>query len=77
MSRREVLQEGNWLIKTKQVKSIEEEKYLNLWNNFYFFQVNDAGNGNYRCEKCSKEFPNFKWRVLIHVSKVIFYVKCR
>ena len=25
----------------------------------------DQGNGMFRCEKCSKEFPNYKWRMIL------------
>lgn len=28
----------------------------------------DQGNGMYRCEKCSKEFPNYKWRMILSAN---------
>lgn len=28
----------------------------------------DQGNGMFRCEKCSKEFPNFKWRMILSAN---------
>ena len=28
----------------------------------------DQGNGMWRCEKCSREFPNYKWRMILQVS---------
>lgn len=31
-------------------------------------KVIDLENGQYRCEKCNREFPNFKYRLLAHVS---------
>lgn len=31
-------------------------------------KVIDQHNGLYRCEKCNKEFPNFKYRLLLSVS---------
>jgi hypothetical protein len=36
---------------------------LLLW-----LQVIDQNNGMYRCEKCSREYPNFKYRLLLSVS---------
>lgn len=31
-------------------------------------KVVDQQNGMYRCEKCDKEFPNFKYRLILSVS---------
>lgn len=31
-------------------------------------KVVDQGNGMYRCEKCNKEFPNYKWRMILSVN---------
>lgn len=31
-------------------------------------KVIDQQNGLYRCEKCNREFPNFKYRLLLSVS---------
>ncbi|KAL8562549.1 hypothetical protein ACOMHN_045814 [Nucella lapillus] len=31
-------------------------------------KVVDQGNGLYRCEKCSREFPNFKWRMILQTT---------
>lgn len=28
----------------------------------------DMGNGLFRCEKCSKEFPNYKWRMILQAN---------
>ena len=28
-------------------------------------KVVDLGNGQYRCEKCNREFPNHKWRMIL------------
>lgn len=28
----------------------------------------DQGNGMFRCEKCSREFPNFKWRMILSAN---------
>ena len=28
----------------------------------------DQGNGMFRCEKCSKEFPNYKWRMILSAN---------
>jgi len=28
----------------------------------------DQGNGQYRCEKCNKEFPNYKWRMILNAN---------
>lgn len=28
-------------------------------------KVIDLGNGHYRCEKCNREFPNHKWRMIL------------
>ncbi|VDP15091.1 unnamed protein product [Soboliphyme baturini] len=30
-------------------------------------KVYDENNGMYRCEKCNKHYPNFKWRMLLSV----------
>ena len=30
-------------------------------------KVIDQNDGTYRCEKCSKSFPNFKWRMILNV----------
>ena len=27
----------------------------------------DQGNGLWRCEKCNREFPNYKWRMILQV----------
>lgn len=35
-------------------------------------KVTDQHNGLYRCEKCNKEFPNFKYRLLLSVSAAAF-----
>ena len=32
-------------------------------------KVVDQQNGMYRCEKCDKEFPNFKYRLILSVSQ--------
>lgn len=32
-------------------------------------KVIDQQNGLYRCEKCDREFPNFKYRMMLLVSK--------
>ena len=31
-------------------------------------KVVDMENGMYRCEKCNREYPNFKYRLLVQVS---------
>lgn len=31
-------------------------------------KVVDLGNGLYRCEKCAKENPNFKWRMILSAN---------
>ncbi len=31
-------------------------------------KVMDTGSGLYRCEKCNKEYPEFKWRLILSVS---------
>lgn len=31
-------------------------------------KVIDQHNGMFRCEKCDKEFPNFKYRLILSVS---------
>lgn len=37
-------------------------------------KVVDMKNGMYRCEKCNREFPNFKYRLLANVNTfIIFY----
>lgn len=36
-------------------------------------KVMDLGNGLYRCEKCARETPNFKWRLLLMVRLVLSY----
>ncbi|KAH9504580.1 60S acidic ribosomal protein P1 [Bulinus truncatus] len=28
----------------------------------------DQGNGLYRCEKCNREFPNYKWRMILNAN---------
>ena len=28
----------------------------------------DLANGQFRCEKCSQETPNYKWRMILSVS---------
>ncbi|XP_005109695.1 replication protein A 70 kDa DNA-binding subunit [Aplysia californica] len=28
----------------------------------------DQGNGLYRCEKCNREFPNYKWRMILQAN---------
>jgi len=30
-------------------------------------KVVDENNGTYRCEKCNKTYPNFKWSYMISV----------
>lgn len=30
-------------------------------------KVIDQNDGTYRCEKCSKNYPNFKWRMILNV----------
>ena len=30
-------------------------------------KVIDQGNGLHRCEKCQKDFPNTKWRMILQV----------
>ncbi|XP_060067506.1 replication protein A 70 kDa DNA-binding subunit-like [Ylistrum balloti] len=32
----------------------------------------DQGNGMFRCEKCSREFPNFKWRMILSANLADF-----
>lgn len=34
-------------------------------------KVVDQQNGLFRCEKCDKEFPNFKYRMILSVSESI------
>lgn len=37
-------------------------------------KVVDQNNGEYRCEKCNRSYPNFNWRMILSVSKFfIFY----
>ena len=31
-------------------------------------KVVDQNNGMYRCEKCNKEFQDFRWRLMLSVS---------
>lgn len=31
-------------------------------------KVVDQGNGMYRCEKCAREFPNYKWRMILSAN---------
>ena len=33
-------------------------------------KVIDQQNGLYRCEKCDSEFPNFKYRMILSVSRM-------
>lgn len=33
-------------------------------------KVIDQQNGLYRCEKCDREFPNFKYRMILSVSRL-------
>ena len=33
-------------------------------------KVVDQNDGTYRCEKCSKSYPDFKWRMILNVSFV-------
>lgn len=35
-------------------------------------KVVDQGNGTYRCEKCNNDYPNFKYRMLMNVSGLMF-----
>jgi replication factor A1 len=35
-------------------------------------KVVDNGNGSYRCEKCQREYPNFKWRMILSVNLADF-----
>ncbi|PVD31676.1 hypothetical protein C0Q70_07094 [Pomacea canaliculata] len=32
----------------------------------------DQGNGMYRCEKCQREFPNYKWRMILSANLADF-----
>lgn len=34
-------------------------------------KVIDLGNGLFRCEKCARETPNYKWRLLLSVSYIL------
>lgn len=34
-------------------------------------KVIDQQNGLYRCEKCDREFPNFKYRMMLLVSELV------
>lgn len=34
-------------------------------------KVIDQQNGLYRCEKCDREFPNFKYRMILSVSGMV------
>ena len=34
-------------------------------------KVTDDGMGNYRCEKCNKNFPDFKYRIILSVKELI------
>jgi replication factor A1 len=36
-------------------------------------KVIDQNDGTYRCEKCAKNFENFKWRMILSVSIMICY----
>lgn len=38
-------------------------------------KVLDQLNGMYRCEKCDKEFPNFKYRLILSVSDSALHSK--
>jgi hypothetical protein len=35
-------------------------------------KVVDQANGFYRCEKCQKEFPDFKYRMILSVRQLLF-----
>ena len=35
-------------------------------------KVVDQANGYYRCEKCNKEFPNYKWRMILSCNLADF-----
>ncbi|KAL3856901.1 hypothetical protein ACJMK2_011607 [Sinanodonta woodiana] len=35
-------------------------------------KVIDQGNGMFRCEKCNREFPDFKWRMILSVNLADF-----
>jgi len=35
-------------------------------------KVVDQGNGNYRCEKCQKEYPDYKWRMILSANLADF-----
>lgn len=37
-------------------------------------KVIDQNNGMYKCEKCQRDFPNFTYRLLASVSKIIRYL---
>lgn len=37
-------------------------------------KVIDMKNGMYRCEKCNREYPEFKYRLIMSVSLVIYYL---
>lgn len=39
-------------------------------------KVVDQDNGQYRCDKCNSDFPNFKYRLLMSVSKIILLNQC-
>ena len=34
-------------------------------------KVVDQNNGSYRCEKCSKDYQEFKWRMILNVKNKI------
>lgn len=31
-------------------------------------KVVDQNDGSYRCEKCAKEYPNYKWRMILNIN---------
>jgi len=35
-------------------------------------KVVDSGNGSYRCEKCQRDYPNYKWRMILSVNLADF-----
>lgn len=35
-------------------------------------KVVDQGNGSYRCEKCQKDYPDYKWRMILSANLADF-----
>ena len=66
------------LVALLQVYQFYEKNYWLI--DFFFFSIQacptencnkklvDQGNGMWRCEKCNREFPNYKWRMILQVS---------